>query len=105
LNAYDPRCRVHHIFEIIPVYELFTNPPPMPGVVWAPGTRVRVVWRMTFTDDRISKVEMLADRDTIANLELATAWRRRIAYSAVLRAFRREELASESAEVASEPTR
>jgi len=45
----------------------------LPGVVWAPGRRVRVVWRMTFTDARISEVEMLADPDTIAKLELSAA--------------------------------
>ena len=43
----------------------------VPGVVWAPGKRVRVVWRMTFTGDRISAVEMLADPDTIAKLKLS----------------------------------
>jgi len=42
----------------------------VPGLVWAPAGRVRVVWRMAFTDDQISEVEMLAHPDTIAKLQL-----------------------------------
>ena len=44
----------------------------VPGLVWSPGGRVRVVWRMAFAGHRITAIEMLADPDTIAGLELVT---------------------------------
>jgi RNA polymerase sigma factor (sigma-70 family) len=43
----------------------------VPGIVWAPRGRVVVVLAFTYRDDRISDVDIIADRDRLDALELA----------------------------------
>jgi RNA polymerase sigma-70 factor (ECF subfamily) len=42
-----------------------------PGAVWAVGGQPRVVFGFTITDDRIVQIDLLADPDRLARLELA----------------------------------
>jgi RNA polymerase sigma factor (sigma-70 family) len=42
----------------------------LPGLIWAPGGEVRVVFDMVVHDDRIVAVEMLADPDLVRELEI-----------------------------------
>jgi hypothetical protein len=42
-----------------------------PGAVWAPGGRPRVVFTFTVTGGRIVRVDLLADPERLARLELA----------------------------------
>jgi RNA polymerase sigma factor (sigma-70 family) len=42
-----------------------------PGAVWAVGGQPRVVFGFTITDDRIVRIDLLADPDRLARLELA----------------------------------
>jgi RNA polymerase sigma-70 factor (ECF subfamily) len=43
----------------------------VPGIVWAPRGRVVVVLAFTYRDDRISDVDIVADRDRLGALNLA----------------------------------
>jgi RNA polymerase sigma factor (sigma-70 family) len=43
----------------------------VPGAVWAAGGRPRVVFGFTITDGRIVQIDLLADPDHLARLELA----------------------------------
>jgi RNA polymerase sigma factor (sigma-70 family) len=43
------------------------------GIVVAPGGRIFRVLRFTFANDKIAAIEVLGDRQTIANLELSVA--------------------------------
>lgn len=40
------------------------------GVAWAPGGRAKVVWDVTITGDKISRIDMVADPDSLNELEL-----------------------------------
>ena len=40
------------------------------GVAWAPGGRPRVVWELEVVDGRISRIDMLASAETMAELDL-----------------------------------
>jgi RNA polymerase sigma factor (sigma-70 family) len=42
-----------------------------PGAVWAPGGRPRVVFGFTVTDGRIVRIDLLADPERLARLDLA----------------------------------
>ena len=42
-----------------------------PGAVWAPGGRPRVAFAFTVTDGRIVRIDLLADPERLARLELA----------------------------------
>ncbi|MEU8300887.1 sigma-70 family RNA polymerase sigma factor [Micromonospora sp. NPDC048909] len=44
----------------------------VPGAVWAVGGKPRVVVRFTFTDGRITAIDLVADPDQITQLDLAT---------------------------------
>ncbi len=43
----------------------------VPGAVWAPGGRPRVVFTFTISDDKITAIEILADPGRLAQLDLA----------------------------------
>jgi len=45
----------------------------VPGIVWAPGGRLRLVLAFSYEGDRISGIDIIADRDRLAALELAVA--------------------------------
>ena len=40
------------------------------GVAWAPGGSAKVVWDITITDDRITRIDMVADADSLGELDL-----------------------------------
>jgi len=40
------------------------------GVTWAPGGRAKVVWDITTTGDKISRIDMVADVDSLNELDL-----------------------------------
>jgi RNA polymerase sigma factor (sigma-70 family) len=40
------------------------------GLAWAPGGRPKVVWEFTIVDDKVVGIEMLADRETLDELDL-----------------------------------
>ncbi len=40
------------------------------GVTWAPGGRAKVVWDITVTGDRITRIDMVADADSLDELDL-----------------------------------
>ncbi|WP_049580111.1 sigma-70 family RNA polymerase sigma factor [Streptomyces sp. SBT349] len=42
-----------------------------PGIVWAPLGRLRLAMAFTVTDDRISRIEAIADPDRLRHVELA----------------------------------
>ena len=42
-----------------------------PGIVWAPRGRLRVVLAFTMTDDKISRIDVIADPARLEALELA----------------------------------
>jgi RNA polymerase sigma-70 factor (ECF subfamily) len=41
------------------------------GLTWAPGGRAKVVWEMTITGDRVTRIDMIADAGSLEELELA----------------------------------
>jgi RNA polymerase sigma-70 factor (ECF subfamily) len=43
----------------------------MPGIVYAPGGRLAIVLAFTFTGDKISAIDIIADPDRLEALELA----------------------------------
>jgi RNA polymerase sigma factor (sigma-70 family) len=40
------------------------------GVTWAPGGRAKVVWDITITDDKITRIDMVADSGSLDELDL-----------------------------------
>ena len=40
------------------------------GIVWAPGGRPKVVWRVAVANDRIVRIDMIAAAETLGELEL-----------------------------------
>ena len=40
------------------------------GVTWAPGGRAKVVWDITITDDKITRIDMVADASSLDELDL-----------------------------------
>jgi RNA polymerase sigma-70 factor (ECF subfamily) len=40
------------------------------GITWAPGGRAKVVWDITITDDKIARIDMVADTGSLAELDL-----------------------------------
>jgi RNA polymerase sigma factor (sigma-70 family) len=40
------------------------------GVTWAPGGRAKVVWDITITGDTITRIDMVADADSLNELDL-----------------------------------
>ena len=43
----------------------------VPGIVWAPRGRVALVLAFSYRDDRISGIDIIADRGRLDALELA----------------------------------
>jgi RNA polymerase sigma factor (sigma-70 family) len=42
----------------------------LPGLIWAPGGRPRVVWQFEFSGDRVVRIVSITDRERIAQLAL-----------------------------------
>ena len=40
------------------------------GVTWAPGGRAKVVWDVTIIGDKIIRIDMVADADSLSELDL-----------------------------------
>ena len=40
------------------------------GVAWAPGGTAKVVWDITITGDTITRIDMVADPDSLQELDL-----------------------------------
>ena len=42
----------------------------LPGLIWAPGGRPRLVWQLEISGGRVAQIVMLADRERIGQLAL-----------------------------------
>jgi hypothetical protein len=45
----------------------------VPGMMWAPGGQVRVVFEFTISDGKIVAIEMIADPEHLAQLDVVPA--------------------------------
>lgn len=46
----------------------------VPGMVWIVGDRPKVAWEFTIEDDRVVRIDMVADPDTLGAAHIELAW-------------------------------